>query len=119
MENLYAQALWKSIEKGQDPKDAVASLVKILASGGRSELLPRVRRSLMRLVAKEVNTKPRVYVARASDAESAFKASGIDDADVCVDETLIGGWRLETAESLVDNSFKKHLLSIYSKVTSA
>ena len=117
MENLYAQALWKSIEKGRDPKETVSALANILEIGGRSELMPRIRRAFLRLVASESNSQPRVYVAHASDGEKAFKESGISEADVIVDETLIGGWRLETAETLIDNSFKKHLLSIYSNVT--
>ena len=117
METAYAQALWKAIENGKDPKEAVAAMVQILKTQGRMELLPRIKRALVRLAAREAATRPRIYVAHEKDAKHALAKSGVDHADVHVDPTLIGGWRLEAGDSLVDNSFKKSLLSIYSNVT--
>ena len=117
MEHSYAQAIWKAIAGGKTPKQAVATVVEILTRDGRIELLPRIMRALKRLSEREMNSRPRVYVAHEKDAKSAFKESGVSEADVCVDETLIGGWRLENAETLIDTSFKKQLLSIYSSVT--
>ncbi len=117
MEIAYAQALWKSVQNGKTPKEAVAALMEILKRQGRIELMPRIQRAFTRLVDQNRSTRSRVFVAHEKDAKEAFAASGVDEADVCIDETLIGGWRLESADTLVDNSFKKHLLSIYSSVT--
>ena len=117
METAYAQALWKAVEGGKDPKAAVASLVELLKLQSRLELLPRVKHALKRIAARGKNARARIYVAHQKDGRAAFEKSGVEEADVYVDETLIGGWRLETADSLVDNSFKKSLLSIYSNVT--
>ncbi|MBI5469907.1 hypothetical protein HY968_01100 [Candidatus Kaiserbacteria bacterium] len=100
-----------------DPKKAVESLKLMLARQGRSKLLPRIARALGRIDERQKATRPRVYVADEKQARQAFAESGISAADVCVDETLIGGWRLEDGERLVDNSFKKHLLNIYSNAT--
>jgi F0F1-type ATP synthase delta subunit len=117
MESSYAHALLEVIQKGMDPKKAVESLKDMLHRQGRLELLPRVARALLRIDERERATRPRVYVADQSHARRAFAESGVSEADVCVDETLIGGWRLEDGERLIDNSFKKHLLSIYSAIT--
>lgn len=40
-----------------------------------------------------------------------------DDLSVRIDSTLIGGWRLEGRERLVDASFKKYLLDMYNRTT--
>ena len=116
MERSYAQALWNMVEKGKDPKSAVASLLEVLKKHGRSELLPRILRAFQRLSEAEANKKRnRLWVAHEKDAASAMKSSGVEEADVCVDESLIGGWRLEQKETLVDVSFKKMLLDMYNR----
>ncbi len=117
MENAYAQALWKAVESGKDPKSAVSTVVKMLEAQGRSDLLPRIVRALKRLEAKEKNSRTKLYVAREQDAAHARHESGAKDAEVLVDKTLIGGWRLEGKGTLVDNSFKNRLLDIYNKAT--
>ena len=116
MEHAYAQALWQTVEKGEDPKKAVASLLEVLKKHGRSELMPRIFGAFKRLSEQEANKKRnRVWIANEKDAAPAMKASGVNEADVCVDETLIGGWRLEQQETLVDVSFKKMLLDMYNR----
>lgn len=117
MEKFYAQALWKAIEKGSTPKDAVASLAALLKKEGREELMPRIKRSFLRLVQREKALRPRLYVAHEKDSKRAQAESGVHNAEILIDDALIGGWRLETAEELFDKSFKNHLLSIYSNVT--
>lgn len=117
MEKFYAQALWRAIEKGSTPKDAVASLATLLKREGREELMPRIKRAFMRLVQREKALRPRLYVAHKKDEKHAREESGAHDAEILIDEALVGGWRLETAEELFDKSFKNHLLSIYSNVT--
>ena len=65
-------------------------------------------------------------VAREKDERSAKSAvkdvladmnASTKDVSVKVDESLIGGWRLEGREMLVDASWKKSLLSIYNRAT--
>ena len=117
MENAYAQALWKSVQRGKEPKEAVSALVQSLKAQSRFELLPRIQRAFKRLVAAEKNSHSRIFVAQEKVTKDALAKSGMHDADVRVDHTLIGGWRMETRDTLLDHSFKKHLLSIYSNVT--
>ena len=113
MEKLYARALWRSVENGRSPSEAVAGLVEVLKKQGRFDLFVHIQRAFVRLAEEKRNIRPRIFIAREKDAKYAFKTSGVEDADVCVDESLIGGWRLEASEDLVDRSFKKYLLDIF------
>jgi F0F1-type ATP synthase delta subunit len=114
MEKLYAQALWKVIENGKSPKEAIESLARLLKKQARLALLPKIGKAFQRLADAHKANRPRIFVAHERDAKHALKASGRAEADVCVDETLIGGWRLEAENEVIDRSFKKHLLDIYS-----
>ncbi len=115
MEKAYAQALLKSVQAGKDPKEAVAALATLLKSQGRMEIMPRVIQAISRAAEGERSNRSRVYVASEKDGRAAFTESGVAEADVIVDESLIGGWRLEDGETLIDASFKKMLLDMYNR----
>lgn len=110
----YARALLESVEKGEKPSSAVAALDKYLKGRGQSALMPRIFRSLERLAARDLRKNRNVLVvARKKDEKKARKDSGADDAEIMIDETLIGGWRLERGNELRDLSWKNQLLSMY------
>ena len=116
MEKNYALALWKTVEAGMEPKKAVHALAESLAKSGRATLMPRVLRAFKRIAEREASqNRERIFVAQEKDAAHAKHASGAAHAHVEVDETLIGGWRLEAGEKLVDASFKKYLLEMYNR----
>ena len=127
METAYAQALLKIVQSGTSHEKAVADLKKMLASRGRSALLPKIARAFKRLAAREANRDTMTLtVARKKDFATALKAAqsvlaeqGMKEMDLCesVDDTLIGGWRLEGRGLLIDRSWKNSLLSIYNRVT--
>lgn len=120
MEQKYAQALVHLIENGIKPSEAVAAVAKALKARGREALLPRVARAFESLAHKHVARSAAVItVARERDGESARAEAQAPDALVRVDETLIGGWRLEKGGVLVDASYKKHLLEMYNRATRA
>lgn len=129
MEQAYAQALWKAVEGGMTPHAAVKALTEKLQRDGRTALMPRVARAFQRLAEREGSKHDIVLtVAREGDerqAKSAAKeilASLKADADglkTQVDDSIIGGWRLEGRGMLVDNSYKSQLLKIYHRVTNA
>ena len=73
----------------------------------------KVAKAFSRLAEANRANRSRIFVAKEKDAKSALKASGVPEADVCVDESLIGGWRLEGGNEVIDRSFKKYLLDIY------
>ena len=127
MHEAYAQALWKMIEAGMQPKKAVHSLYDILVARGRSDLMPHIGKAFARLAQRhQMRDGIILTVARERDQRTAITQvkTLLKEMDVAsdtvgtnVDETLIGGWRLEGRERLVDASFKKQLLSLYNQAT--
>lgn len=122
MENAYAQALYEAIAGGTEPKKAIEHLAARLARENRQELLPRIAKAFARVAAREsAKSRTALYVAKHHDAEKAAAAAEkfakVGKHDVHVDETLIGGWRLEHQDMLVDASYKKQLLEIFNRVT--
>lgn len=115
---IYAQALLRLIEKGEKPAEAARKLHATLVREGRASLMPSIGRAFERLAARRANReKTTLYIARKKDETHALKASGAKDAEIAIDETLIGGWRLEAGETLQDASWKHHLLTIYQNST--
>lgn len=122
METTYAQALYTAIAQGTEPKKAIHALVERLKRESRIGLLPRIAKAFARVGEREhAKTRTTLYVAREHDAHTSIAAAGrfaaVEKHDVRVDETLIGGWRLESGDKLVDASYKKHLLDIFNRVT--
>lgn len=127
MEKMYAQVLWKLVEGGMTPRGAAAALKHKLEQDGRAALLPRVARAFARIAERESGKSDMVLtVAREKDernarakAKEAMASLGMDAGDLKtqVDDSVIGGWRLEGRGMLVDNSYKATLLGIYHRVT--
>ncbi len=126
MEKSYAQALFQLIEGGMKPHDALAQLRETLERHGRSALLPKIGKAFQRLAEKALAGKEvRLIVADEKDAKLAVKEAAealeLSDGDmrVCTDTSLIGGWRIETKELLMDASYKQYLLSVFNAATRA
>lgn len=133
MEKAYAQALWQLVSNGMDAKAAVHAIHDRLTKEGRAILMPRVAHAFSQIAERE--SKKRDYtltVARDQDLAHAKKEAekiistytseggeGGANLKTQVDDSLIGGWRLEGNERLVDVSYKKRLLDLYNGVTSA
>ncbi len=129
MEKMYAQALWQLVSSGMDAKLAVHAIHDRLEKEGRASLMPRVGHAFARIAEREVRkTDYTLSVAREGDITHAKKEMraltgelgiDVDNLKTQVDDTLIGGWRLEGNERLVDASYKKKLLDLYTNVTRA
>lgn len=127
METAYAQALWNIVSKGGDAKKAVHSLKETLTAHGREKLLPRIAKAFERLAERNAHrTDVVVSVADEKDerrahaaAKEALAGLGMEAKHLKtqVDETLVGGWRLEGQETLVDASYKKDLLELFNRAT--
>ncbi len=127
MENSYAQALWKMVADGMDVRKAVHGLRDNLTTNGRLALLPRILRAFERLAERELRKNAAtITIARESDerhAKAAVKSILVEmeiagkDLKTQVDDTLIGGWRLEARGRLIDNSYKNQLVELYRKAT--
>lgn len=135
MEEGYAQALWKVIQAGTSAQKAVHALTDTLKARGRLALSPRIAKAFGRIAARESAREGLVLtIAQESDqhhahaeAKKVFAEIGVVGNDMPahaglkteVDDTLIGGWRLEGRGTLIDASYKKQLLDIFSSVTGA
>lgn len=129
MEQSYAQALWSIVASGKDAKKAVRALRDLLATHGREALLPRIARAFARIAERDASRNDVVLtIAREKDSrmahielKSRLAELGIaaKNLKTQIDDTLIGGWRLEGKETLIDNSYKKHLLAVYNRLTNA
>lgn len=127
METAYAQALWKMIEDGKKPAGAVRALQETLTRLGRASLLPKIGRAFARLAQRDqARSGVTLSIARKGDERAAQRAVkkilsdmqvAMKEVSTDIDETLIGGWRLEGKERLVDASFKKSLLHMYNRAT--
>lgn len=122
MEQAYAQALYTAIANGTDAKKAVHALAERLKRESRVALMPRIAKAFARVAQRESAKKStKLFVAREHDSHTAVEAAGkfarVAKHDVHVDESLIGGWRLEICDTLVDASYKKHLLDIFNRIT--
>lgn len=125
MESAYAQALWQVVEKGTAPAKAIGALREMLERQGREKLLPKIARAFARIYERERLRHGLVlYVAREGDARSAADAAAravqemrvaATEFDVRIDDSLIGGWRLEGGGVLVDKSYRKQLLDMYNR----
>ncbi len=115
------------IQLGMAPKKAVDALHESLVVRGRQALMPRIARAFARISERdEGRNGVTLSIAHEKDERSAKRAAkdvlaGMDvaagDVSVKVDDSLIGGWRLEGRERLVDATFKKYLVSIYNRAT--
>lgn len=118
MEKAYAQALWELIQKGEKPKEAVTKIHKVLAERGRAALMPAVGKAFERLAQREAQKNRSVLVvARKSDESKARKESGAQDAELSIDESIIGGWLHYEKGQVRDESWKNALVSIYNSAT--
>ena len=118
MERAYAQALWNIVAGGGDHKKSVASLVEALKRTGRMQLVGKILLAFERIATREgARNDVRISVGRKSDVDAALKAAQVTEADVVIDPSLIGGYRIEKVDTLIDASWKKHLTELYRRVT--
>ncbi len=129
MEKSYAAALWSLVKKGKDPKDAVRDLHAVLEKRGHRALMHRISRAFESLVRhSEQHATLTLSVAREKDVHAAQRAiaqylvemkAEAHEVTTRVDETLIGGWRLEGRGRLIDASYKQGLVTLYERITKA
>ena len=125
MENVYAQALRRTIEGGAKPHEAVKRMHESLERMGRLALWPKIARAFSRLAqTRKSESEMTITVADTSyehkipkDAVAALVGLGIDASNVetRIDPSIIGGWRLEGSGHLIDASYKKYLLDMYNR----
>jgi len=109
-----------------EPKKAVHALHAELTKTGRASLMRRILRAFERIAERELRKEQATLtVAREHDerhAKSAVKEVLAEleveskDLKTLIDDTIIGGWRLEAKGTLIDRSYKKQLMELYNRV---
>ena len=116
--DAYAQALLVLVRSGEKPKKAIERLYAMLVTSGRTALMPGIARAFLRLAERDLRKHGSIlYLAKKAHEKRARAATEAKEANVAVDPHLIGGWRLESEEQLIDASWKRHLLLLYNRVT--
>jgi len=122
----YAQALFELSKQEKNPQKMMDAFVHMLKEKNALGLLPQILRHLQAILARASRNAPVLTLARQEDESTVreeiaptLKHAEIDPADVTVkiDDTLIGGYRLEYPGNLIDTSYKNQLLQIYRKIT--
>ena len=118
MERAYAQALWSIVERGGDHKKAVTALHETLVRTGRERLTAKILSEFKRIALREnTHSSAVISVGRRADVEAALHAAGLKESEVILDPTLIGGYRIEKGDTLIDASWKNYLITLYNAVT--
>ncbi|HET8575356.1 MAG TPA: F0F1 ATP synthase subunit delta [Candidatus Paceibacterota bacterium] len=123
----YAQVLTLTL-KGKTPEEAsrlLKNFLEVLAARGHRKLLPGIVAELEKEKEAEAGNKARFTVARKSDLEKFRKSAlfdlerlGVKDAELVTkeDDSLVGGYRVETRSAMVDRTHKRALLDLYRKL---
>jgi len=113
MEKQYAQALDSLIASGMKEEEAFIKLVAHLKEKGRLKILPQLLRELETQAKRKQSREPMLEVAN----EKVKTTSEAGKAKRVVNESLLSGWRLTTADTLIDRSGKRALIDMYRKIT--
>lgn len=127
MEQSYARALWNMVNGGMEPRKAVHAIRDVLAKSGREALMPRIARAFERIAQRELSKSSAILtIAKEGDEKHAMREAKavmqgmeieIPLLKTQVDDTLIGGWRLEAKGQLIDASYKSKLLDVFNAAT--
>lgn len=123
----YAQALRDIIRDGDSStyERSGDAFVELLKRRGHSKLLPQILKEFEKYNDRDIDTmQVTLTIAKESDAsrykEESKKYAGNGDLDehtaIKVDDRIIGGFKLETGDVVVDGSYKKMLLNLYREI---
>lgn len=119
MQKVYADALMR-LQGSAKEAELTENLIAHLKREGRMKLLPGILAELKRRDVRSRALAPVLEVAHESDkaaAQAALKAEGVAAAHVRVNHSLLQGWRLKSANTLIDQSGKRALIDLYRKIT--
>ncbi len=124
----YAEAIFQASRNKNDVElEAVSVNTRtILENQGHVALLPVIVRELEKLLKKRENSVEAVISVAKEEDVSKFTESIAKDVNklcaekmskrVIVDETLIGGYEVRANGKRIDRTFKRSLLTMYTKL---
>ena len=120
----YAHALY-DLSKDADAaatEEYLSNMKALLKKRGHESLYPSIVRVFVSLSARETDVAASVSVAKKDDIArykeeilETARAMGLSGVTLNqkVDETLVGGFRVESEDQVVDKSYKRSLIELY------
>jgi len=109
----YAQALKQALYKEDDFEKIWQNFLMVLKKRGVLKLLPKI----LAVLEKDLNQKSErklLTIATEKDRENIIIKNNIaPEVQVKVDNSILGGYRLESPGELLDASYKTKLLELY------
>lgn len=126
IETYYAQALISTVDRGMSEEEAVEKIIALLRQKGHLKLLPRIKRRVDRIIAKRERFEtPKIRVATRQDhtklkatIEAHIQALTDKEPRVLEDDTVIGGYVIETHNTMIDASYRSALMKLYRNIVS-
>ncbi len=121
MKDHYINATIELLRSGDDPATILSGLKKTLATRGHQALYTSILNGVARLLQTKNTQLDTVVVARAQDVAklkadigaAAKELQATSTPEVVVDDTLIGGFILQSGTTRIDQSYKSKLISLY------
>lgn len=118
LKEQYIAAGAELIAEKTDIDKVVSGLKKTMAQRGHTRLLTSVLRGLVTKVERQSKMSVPQLIVAAKDAPKPDVAT-IEDVEVKVDPTIVGGYIMREGFIRTDNSHKTKLLNWYRKATSS
>lgn len=122
----YIKAALVLIAEGYDPDALLTKLKALLEKKGHTGLYPQILKGLhTALEQKSVAAVPVVRVAHDADTQkhaekvkaALAQLGAAETFTTHTDDSLIGGFVVEHNHKIIDNSYKRQLVSLYREVT--
>ena len=103
---------------GGQTKAALDSFVEYIHARGYAKLLPRILAEYERLSQSAKQSSTVVTLAAKRDLKDVLAAHGIEEkVETRIDETIVGGYTIETDSRFIDASHKNALIRLYQTFT--
>ena len=104
--------------EGAHSKAALDSFVQYIHARGYAKLLPGILAEYERLGQSATESGTIVTLAKKRDMKDILAANGIDEkVETRIDETIVGGYTIETDSRFIDASHKNALIRLYQTLT--
>lgn len=125
MKDTYIKAVLQMIDSGIKSEDILSGLKRTLEERGHDRLYVTILSGVLRVLEAGSANTATVSVARKDDYDnhkeaiaktlSSLKVEG--EPAIAIDETLIGGYVVESNSTRLDASYKKSLVDLYRTIT--
>ncbi len=114
---LYEMTTQATTANGHS-KAALDSFVEYIHARGYAKLLPRILAEYERLGQSAKQSSTLVTMAKKRDLKDVLAAHGIEEnVETRIDETIVGGYTIETDSRFIDASHKNALIRLYQTLT--